>query len=319
MPDTLPTLRGADLALLASLDVLLDEANVTRAAERLHLSQPALSAQLARLRELTGDALLVPARHGRGMTPTARALAIRDPLRAALQGVQAALAHGAGFDPAHNARTFRILASDNGFVMAGVDLVRRVADRAPNLRLAFHTVPADTFGSWLDKGAADLLIAADFAIPASLRSRALFHERYVMAQRKGHPRGLAPPDLDAYCALRHVLVSGDGGGFHGFMDDVLARTGHRRRVAVSVQHYHLAPLVLEATDYVCALPERFLRRFADRLDLLPLPIEVGGFVLGAAWHPRDEANAAHRWLREQLFAAAEPPAGDETGTGTEPA
>ncbi|MBU9178001.1 LysR family transcriptional regulator [Burkholderia gladioli] len=304
MTNSLSSLRGADLALLGSLDVLLDEANVTRAAARLHLSQPALSAQLARLRELTGDPLLVPASNGRGMTPTARALAIREPLRAALQSLQAALAHGAGFDPAQDARTFQILASDNGFVMAGVDLVRRVAQRAPKLRLAFRAVPVDSFAHWLERGTADLLIAADFSIPAGMQSRALFHERYVMAQRKSHPRGLAPPDLDAYCALGHVLVSGDGGGFHGFMDDLLARTGRNRRVAISVQHYHLAPLVLEATDHVCALPERFLLRFADRLDLLPLPVEVAGFGLSAAWHPRNEANAAHRWLREQLFAAA---------------
>ncbi|WP_175917020.1 LysR family transcriptional regulator, partial [Burkholderia sp. BCC1638] len=159
------------------------EANVTRAAARLHLSQPALSAQLARLRELTGDPLLVPARNGRGMTPTARALAIREPLRAALQSLQAALAHGAGFDPEQDARTFQILASDNGFVMAGVDLVRRVAQLAPKLRLAFRTVPVDSFANWLESGTADLLIAADFSIPAGLQSRALFHERYVMAQR----------------------------------------------------------------------------------------------------------------------------------------
>ncbi|WP_241014782.1 LysR family transcriptional regulator [Burkholderia sp. Ac-20379] len=303
MTDALPVLRGADLALLGSLDVLLDEANVTRAAARLHLSQPALSAQLARLRELTGDPLLVPARHGRGMTPTARALAIREPLRAALQGLQAALAHGVSFDPEHDARTFQVIASDNGFVMAGVDLVRRVAQRAPNVRLAFRSVPADQAGAWLENGSADLLIAADFAIPAGMTTHALLRERYVMAQRKSHPRGLAPPDLDAYCALDHVIVSSDGGGFHGFMDDALARGGRTRRVTISVQQYHLAPLVLEATDCVCALPERFLQRFDDRLDLLPLPVEVGGFGLNAAWHPRDDANAAHRWLREQLFAA----------------
>ncbi|MEX3526066.1 MAG: LysR substrate-binding domain-containing protein [Burkholderia sp.] len=150
-----------------------------------------------------------------------------------MQSLQAALAHGAGFDPGKDTRTFQILASDNGFVMAGVDLVRRVAQFAPQLRLAFRSVPVNSFANWLESGSADLLIAADFSIPAGMQSRALFHERYVMAHRKGHPRGLAPPDLDAYSALGHVLVSGDGGGFHGFMDDLLARAG-RRRVAISV-------------------------------------------------------------------------------------
>lgn len=304
MANTLPALRGADLALLGSLDVLLEEANVTRAAERLHVSQPALSAQLARLRELTHDPLLIPAKHGRGMTPTARALAIREPLRAALHELQSALARGVDFDPARDARTFQILASDNGVVMVGLDLVRRVAAQAPHVQLAFHTVPADMSGTWLSNGKADLLIAADFSTPAGMQRQQLLSERYVMAQRKGHPRGITPPDLDTYCALGHVIVSGDGGNFHGFMDDVIARTGRTRQVAVSVQQYHLAPLVLEATDYVCALPERFLQRFSDRLDLLPLPVEVDGFELTAAWHPRHNTDAAHAWLRGELFAAA---------------
>lgn len=155
----------------------------------------------------------------------------------------------------------------------------------------------------LERGEADLLIAADFAVPRATIARPLLRERYVMAQRHGHPRGLAPPDLDAYCALRHVIVSGDGGGLRGFMDERLHALGRSRVVAVSVQQYHLAPLVLDATDYVCALPERFLLRFADRLDLLPLPIEVDGFTLSAAWHPRLHADPAHRWLRGALFAA----------------
>jgi len=304
MTDTLSPLRSADLALLGSLDVLLEEANVTRAAERLHLSQPALSAQLARLRELTNDPLLIPAKHGRGMTPTARALAIREPLRAALHELQSALTRGVDFDPSQDKRTFHILASDNGVVMVGLDLVRRVATQAPHVRLAFHAVPADISGTWLSNGKADLLIAADFLTPAGMRRQQLLSERYVMAQRKGHPRGVTPPDLDTYCTLGHVIVSGDGGNFHGFMDDVIARTGRTRQVAVSVQQYHLAPLMLEATDYVCALPERFLQRFSDRLDLLPLPVEVGGFELTAAWHPRHDADAAHTWLRGELFAAA---------------
>ncbi|AJX31358.1 LysR substrate-binding domain-containing protein [Burkholderia oklahomensis] len=141
-------------------------------------------------------------------------------------------------------------------------------------------------GRALERGETDLLIAADFAVPRTTIARPLLRERYVMAQRKGHPGGLAPPGLDAYCALRHVIVSGDGGGFHGFMDDRPRELRRTRFVAASVRQYHLAPLVLEATDDVCALPERFLTRFAERLDLLPLPVEVEGFALAAAWHPR---------------------------------
>ncbi|NIF68042.1 hypothetical protein F3J11_36175 [Burkholderia sp. Cy-647] len=117
------------------------------------------------------------------------------------------------------------------------------------------------------------------------------------ANRKGARRGIY-----SVCSAHALVLEA---AFEAARDDgsPLLRTGRGRRVAISVQHYHLAPLVLEATDHVCALPERFLLRFADRLDLLPLPVEVAGFGLSAAWHPRNEANAAHRWLREQLFAS----------------
>lgn len=304
MVDMFSAWRGADLALLGALDVLLEEANVTRAAARLHLSQPALSAQLARLRQLTGDRLLVPATHGRGMILTARALAIRPSLRAALQGVQAAMGQGVGFDPGQDARRFQLVASDNGMVMVGIDLIRHITACAPKVQLGFQSVASAQLGARLDSGQADLVIAADFSIPAGLQARPLLRESYVMAQRKGHPRGLAPPDLAEYSALLHVIVSGDGGHFHGFMDDLLKRQGYQRRVAVSVQQYHLAPLVLEASDCVCVLPRRFLARFADRLDLLPVPLEVDAFSLSAAWHPRHADDAAHRWLRETLFAVA---------------
>ncbi|KAF1016870.1 MAG: PCP degradation transcriptional activation protein [Stenotrophomonas maltophilia] len=289
MADIWPSLRGADLALLGALDVLLEEANVTRAAARLHVSQP------ARLRELVGDPLLIPARQGRGMTLTTRALAMRDSLRAALQQVDAALNRGIGFDPARDARTFQLLASDNGTVMVGLDLLRQIAATAPQVQVGIQNVPALQAGAWLERGAADLLICADFAVPPGLHVQPLLRERYVMAQRKGHPRGTSASDLEAYCALGHVLVSGDGGNFHGFMDDLLARQGRSRQVRVSVQQYHMAPLVLAVTDHVCVLPERFLARF-DHLDLLPLPpeVQVDGFVMHAAWHPRHEADAAHR-------------------------
>ncbi|CAM2156848.1 LysR family transcriptional regulator [Pararobbsia alpina] len=304
MTDMPKGLRGADLALLAALDMLLEECNVTRAAARLHISQPALSAQLARLRQLVGDPLLIPAESGRGMTATARGLAIRAPLRSALRELNAVLQNGAHFDPATDRRTFQIVASDNGFVMVGLDLMRRVTDQAPGIRLGFRSAPIEVAAPLLERGEIDLIVAAAFTVPRAMKQRPLLKDGYVMAQRKGHPRGLTPPDLDSYCALRHVIVSGDGGHFHGFMDDHLRERGLTREVSISVQQYHLVPLVLEATDLVCTLPERFLRRFADKLDLLPLPIEVQGFELAAAWHPRMQADPAHQWLREQLTAIA---------------
>lgn len=294
-----------DLNLLASLDVLLEEANVTRAARRLKLSQPALSAQLARLRDLFGDPLLLPAETGRGMTLTARAVGLRDPLRVALRDLDRVVTHEPDFDPAQSTRAFQIALSDNGVAILGVDLVAWIAAHAgPGIRVAFRPVVPARIGALMENGEVDLLISIDSLIPPAMKARVLLEDRYLMAQRKGHPRGPARPDLDAYCALHHVLVSLDGGGFHGFMDDYLQRLGRRRQVAVSVPQYHLMPDILEATDYVGVMPSRLVRRFAGRLDAFELPIPTHDISLYASWHPRMQADAAHQWLRERVAAIA---------------
>jgi DNA-binding transcriptional LysR family regulator len=294
-----------DLNLLASLDVLLDEANVTRAARRLRLSQPALSAQLARLRDIFGDPLLLPAETGRGMTLTARAVGLRDPLRVALRDLDRVVTHEPVFDPAHSTRAFQIAMSDNGVAILGVDLVAWVAAHAGSgIRVAFRPVDPRRIGTQMENGDVDLLVSIDSLIPSAMKARVLLEDRYLMAQRKGHPRGPTPPDLNTYCALSHVLVSPDGGGFHGFMDDYLQKLGRRRQVAVSVPQYHLMPDILEATNYVGVMPSRLVQRFAGRLDAFELPIPTHDISLYASWHPRMQADAAHRWLRERVAAIA---------------
>lgn len=295
----------ADLNLLVSLDVLLEEANVTRAARRLKLSQPALSAQLARLRDLFGDPLLLPAETGRGMTLTARAVGLRDGLRAALRDLDRVVTHAPEFDPAQSARAFQIAMSDNGVAILGVDLVAWIAAHAgPGIRVAFRPIDPAHIGAQMECGEVDLLISIKSLIPSAMKARVLLEDRYLMAQRKGHPRGPTPPDLDSYCALRHVMVSLDGGGFHGFMDNHLRKLGRRRVVAVSVPQYHLMPDILEATDYVGVMPSRLARRFAGRLDAFELPVPTHDISLFASWHPRMHADAGHQWLRERVAAIA---------------
>jgi DNA-binding transcriptional LysR family regulator len=291
-------MNRADLNLLVALDVLFEEANVTRAARRLKLSQPALSAQLARLRDLFGDPLLLPAETGRGMTLTARAVGLRDPLRAALRDLDRVVTHAPEFDPAESTRAFQIAMSDNGVAILGVDLVAWVASHAgPGIRVAFRPVDPARIGALMENGDVDLLISIQSLIPPAMKARVLLEDRYLMAQRRGHPRGTTAPDLDTYCALRHVLVSLDGGGFHGFMDDYLHRLGRQRQVAVSVPQYHLMPDILEATDYVGVMPSR-------RLDAFELPIPTHDISLYASWHPRMQADAAHQWLRELVATIA---------------
>lgn len=301
-------LKGADLSLLVSLDALIDEANVTKAAARLNLSQPALSAQLARLRDLFRDPLLVPSRTGRGMIPTARALELRVPLHAALKELETVIKRPPAFDPLTADRSFSIAASDNATLVLGVDLIERVQEVAgPGVRVSFRTPSADLIAAQLERGEVDLLIGSERMVPNDMKTRRLMDERYLMAQRKGHPRGKKPIDLKTYCGLSHVLVSTSGGSFRGDIDEQLERIGRRRRVVLSVHQFILAPMFLRITDYVATLPARFVDRFADELDTFELPFKARGFTLSAAWHPRNQTDPAHIWLRKRLGIVAAGP------------
>ncbi|WP_259781553.1 LysR family transcriptional regulator [Aestuariispira ectoiniformans] len=295
-------IKGIDLNLLVSLDVLIEEANVTRAAARLGISQPALSSQLARLRDLFGDPLLVPSETGRGMLPTTRALDLRDPLHAALKDIETVVRRPPGFDPMTDDRVFNIAASDNSTITLGVFLVERLRDIAgPGIRIAFQTARADLVAAQLERGDVDILIGSRHMVPPTMKARKLFDENYVMVQRKGHPRGTGALDLDSYCALDHVLVSTSGGSFRGTIDEQLEAFGRKRNVVLSVHQFVLAPIVVERTDYVSTLPERLVRCRAARLDSFELPFIAKGYSIYAAWHPRSQADPAHNWLRQQLI------------------
>lgn len=304
-------MRGIDLNLLASLDVLIEEANVTRAAARLGISQPALSAQLARLRDVFGDPLLVPSETGRGMLPTTRALELRDPLHAALKDLESVVRRPPRFDPMTDARRFAIAASDNATIVLGLALVERLkATAGPGIRLSFQTARGDLIAAQLERGDIDLMIGSEVMVQPAMKARKLYDERYVLIQRKGHPRGTAPLDFTAYCALEHVLVSTSGGSFRGFVDEQIEALGYRRNVVLSVHQFIMAPMVVEHTDFVSTLPERLAHRFADRVDIFELPFAAEGFSLYAAWHARSHADPAHRWLRQQLIEISEAKRGD---------
>jgi DNA-binding transcriptional LysR family regulator len=298
-------LKGTDLGLLASLDVLIDEANVTRAAARLNISQPALSAQLARLRHLFHDPLLVPSRSGRGMIRTARALELRGPLQEALKELDRIIKRPLAFDPKTVNRTFVIAASDSGTVIVGlgfIDRIRKVA--GPGLRIAFRTPNPELIAEQLESGEVDLLMGSERIVPRGAPSCVLFDDHYLLAQRKGHPRGRKSLSLAAYCGLSHILVSTSGGSFHSEIDEQLGKLGRRRQVALSVHQFSVAPMFLRSTDYVATLPARFITRFAAEFDLFKLPFKVRGYSLSAAWHPRNQHDSGHTWLRNELATVA---------------
>lgn len=165
--------------------------------------------------------------------------------------------------------------------------------------------PAADVVERLEGGTIDLLVAPAREGHGALMARALFADAFLTAQRKGRPRGTAPPDLDGFCALDHLIVSTEGGSFSGVVDRSLAALGRTRRVALSIQSYSLAPIIVAASEYVCTLPIRLLRRHAANLDLFEPPLTLREPQLVALWHARNQEDQGHIWLRERLSRAAD--------------
>jgi DNA-binding transcriptional LysR family regulator len=288
-----------DLNLLVTLDTLLAERNVTRAAERLNLSQPSVSVQLAKLREAFGDPLLVPAQ--RGMRPTARADELREPLREALESLGRAVAPTRPFDPTEATTTWRVAAADYAESAILLPALAGLRAAAPHTRLAVVEAVPSRMARQLEQAEVDLFFHTSVGAQPGLHRRVLFHERYVLAGREGHPRLKRRPSLAQFCALEHVVVSPGGGGFAGPTDEALAEKGLTRRVALSVPHFLFMVSVLARTDMVAMLPER-LARGAAGLRVLEAPLEVPGYEMAMLWHERRHRDPAHRWLREQIAA-----------------
>lgn len=291
--------RRLDLNLLVTLEALLAEQNVTRAASRLHLSQPAVSAQLARLRQLFDDPLLIPVQ--RGMTPTARALELLAPLRQALDQVRATVTTHQQFDPAHTELTVHIACTDYLQAAAVHPLMLRLSRDAPGVRLGVRHLDVAHLEEQMVRGDVDLALMTPHTAPPGLRTRPLFRERYVLAGRQGHPvlrEGLA---VEAFAALEHVVVSLRGGNFVTAVDHALAAMGHTRRVVLSAASFLSVPDVLRDSDLVALVPSRLLegRRGAGLMCIEP-PFPVEGFDVHMVWHERSHGHTAQRWLRDAV-------------------
>lgn len=235
------------------------------------------------------------------MIPTARAAEIRLPLNRALADLAATVRDAQVFDPSTSDRTFRVLATDYLHRSITSEILEDVAQAAPNARIAM--IPLDTRRSWeiLETGDAELLVASDRLTPQDAKARRLFTESFVFIQRKNHPRGGAAPDLAAFCAHNHVLVSPDVGGFVGAIDEALARMGRQRRVVASLPSFLLAAPIVMSSDLVAVLPRRLAYMTPDLIDIFPLPFEGPDFDVMLSWHPRHHRDAGHQWLRDLII------------------
>ena len=290
-------LRKLDLNLLVTLDVLLAELNVTRAAERLSFSQPSVSVHLAKLRDLLGDPLLLPG--PRGMRATARAEALREPLRQALEALEQAVAPARPFDPAQAAHTWRVAATDYAESTIILPALPGLRAAAPGTRLAIVEAAPPRIARQAEQGEIDLGFHTSEGAPAGLRRRVLFAERYVLAGRAGHPRLKRRPTIAQFSKFEHVIVSPDGGGFAGATDEALAKAGLSRRVVLSVPHFLFMISALANTDLVAMVPERLVRDNAALCVVQP-PVEVPGYEMAMLWHERSHRDPAHQWLRAHI-------------------
>jgi DNA-binding transcriptional LysR family regulator len=291
-----------DFNLLVTLDALLAERSVSRAAQRLGLSQPALSAQLARLREMLGDPLFVPSH--RGMTPTPLALGLQAPLAAALAQLRDVVTSARAFDPARDEFTVHVACSDYVQSALLLDFTLALRREVPGLRIALRAADAARLEAQMEKGEVDLAVLTPEGIAESLRSRPLFEERYVFIARRGHPALRRPLDTQRFCELEHVMVSPRGGSFSTPVDEVLDAQGLRRRVVVSASTFHSVLDLVERCDLVALVPARLVEGRVNRLRVLAPPLPVPGFAIHMAWHNRNHGDAAQRWVRERLVAFA---------------
>jgi DNA-binding transcriptional LysR family regulator len=283
-----------DLNLLVTLDVLLAEGCVARAARRLRLSPSAMSRALARLRETTGDPLLV--RAGRGLVPTPRAVALRARVHDLVQDAGAVLRPEAALDLSRLARAFTLRTSD-GFVESfGPSLIARVAAEAPGVRLNYLQKP-DKDSAPLREGRVDLETGViEAALGPEVRSQALFRDRLVGVVRAGHPLAAGEVTSEAYAVARHVIVSRSG-----FEEEAVDRPflppGLKRQVASAVSGFSAALALARGSDLVATVPDRHTRTLRAGMASFELPVATTPFTVSMLWHPRLDADPAHRWLR----------------------
>lgn len=290
-------LDNLTLHQLRALDLLLDQGSVTRAAERLSVSQSALSHTLRGLRDALEDPLFV--RGGGGMQPTPRAESLRVPLRRALHDLEVALAPHR-FDPATATRRFTLGMPDAFAMLVLPPLLRRLRASAPGIDLDVRPVPVGRLDEGLQTGALDLALDVRPPDVPGLLARGLFSDDFVCLVCATHPNR-HDLDLDTYCALPHALVSPTGVG-QGVVGDALAALGRSRRVVARVRYFLVAPALLSGTDLVLTLPRRVGRLLASHGDvaLVEPPLVLAGFRVDQVWHQRVDADPAHRWLRSLL-------------------
>jgi DNA-binding transcriptional LysR family regulator len=285
-----------DLNLLRAFDAVLREGSVTAAAERLGLSQPALSNALSRLRRLLGDPLFM--RTPGGMRPTPFAQQLAAPVRQALDLIYTTLLRQPGFDPRTSQRSFRLQLSDVGEIVFLPPLLERLQRDAPGVRIETQHLPQDEVSEALASGEIDLAVGFLPELFAGVVQKRLFRDRYVCLVRADHPRIGSRLTLAQFLAATHVLVSSRGSA-HEIVEQTLRNKGLQRRIALRVPHFTVVPMILARTDHMVIVPKGLVGAISPfgRFKSLKPPVDIPALDVKVHWHERFDQDPGMTWLR----------------------
>lgn len=291
-------MSNPDFNLLLTLDAVLSEGSVVRAAQRLRLSPSAMSRALARLRETTGDPLLV--RAGRGLVPTPRAIELREQVRQLVQDVEAVLRPSERLDLKQLVRTFTVRAREGFVENFGPDLIARVSKEAPGVRLCFMEKP-DKESLSLRNGTVDLETGVvGKATGPEVRAQALFRDRFIGVVHLGHELSQGEVTPSRYASGRHISVSRQGLD-RGPIDEALQMVGVEREIVTIVASFSTALTLARASDLIASVPERQTENLRTGMYSFALPVTMPEITISLLWHPRFDADPAHRWLRGMVL------------------
>ncbi|ABV87362.1 LysR family transcriptional regulator [Shewanella pealeana] len=303
-----------DLNLLVYLDVLLREKNVTKAADQLGISQPAMSNGLKRLRILFDDPLLI--RTSQGMTPTERAQELQPTISELIIGLEKAVQPRAEFNAAESEQVFRVMASDYAEATLIPPLIARLRTEAPNVILDIMT-PSDVSFPDVEQGRVDMVINRFDSIPQSFHQKVLWSDDFSCLISKNNPV-LDNFCLDSYLKANHVWVSKTGMGVGvgmdpgdvqrlGWVDEALTRIGVQRRITVFTRHYQAACLLAEQQDLIATIPSKMAKQHVnnERVCIVPPPFIIQPIALTMAWSPLLQHNPAHKWMRQLITKTAD--------------
>ena len=294
-------LRDLDLNLLVVFNQLLLDRSVSVAADKLGLTQPAISNALKRLRTVLNDELFL--RTSRGMEPTPYALHLAEPVVYALNTLQSALIHRDSFDPASSQRTFNLAMTDIGEIYFMPPLMEALAKRAPGIRINTVRPHRGNLKEDMESGTVDLAVGPLPDLQTGFFQRRLFRHRYVCMFRKGHPAAKSPMSLQQFTELEHVGVVPENTG-HTDVDGLLDKAGIKRLIRLKVPHFIAVGAILQSTNLIATVPQRFAERVQDAfgLETSPHPARLPDIAINLFWHAKFNRDPASLWLRQLLVA-----------------